>query len=75
MKWNDSNASVVWKQVVDAFRNAPAYIPSMDTFAAPAIDLTIKKTAMPGIITGEYTAAQATAEVQKSAEEYIKSLK
>lgn len=75
VKWNDSNASVVWKQVVDAFRNAPAYIPSMDTFAAPAIDLTIKKTAMPGIITGEYTAAQATAEVQKSAEEYIKSLK
>ena len=75
VKWKEEAASVVWKQVVDAFRTAPAYIPSMDAFAPPAVDLAIKKTAMPGIITGEFTVAQAIAEVQKAAEEYVKSLK
>jgi raffinose/stachyose/melibiose transport system substrate-binding protein len=74
VKWNEAAASVLWKQVVEAFRTAPAYIPSMDTFAPPAVDLTIKKSAMPGIITGEFTADQAVAEVQKAAEEYVKSL-
>ncbi len=73
--WNESGASVVWKQVVDAFRGAPRYIPSMDAYAPPPVDLAIKKTAMPGLITGEFTVEQAIAEVQKAAEEYVKTLK
>jgi raffinose/stachyose/melibiose transport system substrate-binding protein len=72
--WNESGASTVWKQVVEAFRKAPRFIPSMDTFAPPPVDLAIKKTAMPGLITGEFTVAEAVAEVQKAAEDYVKTL-
>jgi len=71
--WDESKASVVWKQTVTAFRSAKRFIPSMDTYAPPAVDLAIKKTAMPGIVTGQYTVDQAVAEVQKAAEEYLKT--
>ena len=46
----------------------------MDCIAPPAVDLAIKQTAFPGIITGEYNAEQAVDEVQKAAEDYAASL-
>ena len=73
--WNEAAASDIWRAVVNAFRTAPRYIPSMDAYAAPPIDLAIKKTAMPGMLTGEFTVEQALAEVQKAADQYVKTLK
>ena len=61
-------------QCAEALLTAEILIPSMDTFAPPAIDLAIKKTAMPGIITGEFTVDEAVAEVQRAADEYVKTL-
>jgi raffinose/stachyose/melibiose transport system substrate-binding protein len=63
------------KELYDAFQKAKGFAPSMDTWAPPAVDLAIKKTAMPGIVAGEYTVEQAVAEVQKASEEYLKTLK
>jgi len=65
----------VLKQLYDAFQNAKGFAPSMDTWAPPAIDLAIKKTAMPGILSGEFTVERAVAEVQRAAEEYLKTVK
>ena len=47
----------------------------MDGIAPPAVDLAIKQTAFPGIITGELDVQQAIDEVQKAAEDYAASLK
>lgn len=68
--YDSANVSKVMNQLIDAYRTAENYIPSMDTIAPPAIDLAIKQTAMPGIITGEYDVTQVVAEVQKAAEDY-----
>ena len=46
----------------------------MDGIAPPAVDLAIKQTAFPGIITKELDAKQAVDEVQKAAEDYAASL-
>jgi raffinose/stachyose/melibiose transport system substrate-binding protein len=73
--WDPSKVSPVFKQTVDAFRSVKRFIPSMDTYAPPPVDLAIKNTAMPGIITGQFTVDQAVAEVQKAAVEYLKTNK
>ena len=65
----------VFNQCVDAYLEAPEYMLSMDSYAAPSIDLAIKQTAMPGIISGEFDVAKAVAEVQKAAEDYLKGQK
>ena len=70
-EYDASKVSSVMNELIQAYRTAEAYIPSMDTIAPPAVDLAIKKTAMPGIITGEYDVTAAVAEVQKAAEEYV----
>jgi raffinose/stachyose/melibiose transport system substrate-binding protein len=46
---------------------------SMDSYAVPSVDLAIKQTAMPGLISGEFTVTQAVAEVQKAARDYLNS--
>lgn len=66
---------VVNKELYDAFQKAKGFAPSMDTWAPPAVDLAIKKTAMPGIVSGEFTVDRAASEVQKAAEEYLKTMK
>jgi raffinose/stachyose/melibiose transport system substrate-binding protein len=65
----------VFNQCVDAYINAPVYMLSMDSYAVPSVDLAIKQTAMPGIVSGEFTAAAAVAEVQKAAVDYLNSRK
>ena len=70
-EYDASKVSSVMNELIQAYRTAEAYVPSMDTIAPPAVDLAIKKTAMPGIITGEYDVAAAVAEVQKAAEDYV----
>ncbi|NJL71761.1 MAG: extracellular solute-binding protein [Candidatus Competibacteraceae bacterium] len=67
--------AAVQKELYDAFQSAKHFVPSMDAWAPPPVDLAIKKTAMPGIISGEFTAQQAVAEVQKAAEDYLKTAK
>ncbi len=69
--YDSSKVSSVVNELIAAYRTATAYIPSMDTIAPPAVDLAIKRTAMPGIITGEYDVDAAVAEVQKAAEDYV----
>ena len=71
--YDKSKVSNVMNQLIEAYRSAEAYIPSMDGIAPPAIDLAIKTTAMPGIITGEFDVNEAVAEVQKAAEDYLKA--
>jgi len=73
--YDRSKVSSLMLKVLDASKQATSFIPSMDAIAAPAIDLAIKGTAMPGILTGEYNVNQAVAEVQKAAEDYVASLK
>jgi raffinose/stachyose/melibiose transport system substrate-binding protein len=71
--YDKSKMNNITNELIEAFRNAPGYIPSMDAFAPPAVDLAIKKTAMPGIITGEFDVDKAVEAVQKAAEEYAAS--
>lgn len=73
--YDEAKVSSLMLKCIEAAKQSTAYIASMDAIAAPAIDLAIKGTAMPGIITGEYTVDQAVAEVQKAAEDYVASLK
>jgi len=63
----------ITRTLYEDFQATPAFIPSMDAFAPPAVDLTIKKTAMPGILSGELTVEEAIAEVQAAAVEYASS--
>ncbi len=73
--YDKSKVSDVMNQLIEAYRSATAYIPSMDGIAPPAVDIAIKQTAMPGIITGEFDVNKAVAEVQKAAEDYAKGNK
>jgi raffinose/stachyose/melibiose transport system substrate-binding protein len=65
----------IFNQCVDAYIQAPVYMYSMDSYAVPSVDLAIKQTAMPGIVSGEFTVAQAVAEVNKAAKDYLNSKK
>ncbi len=73
-EYDENSCSEIMNKMIQAFRSAESYIPSMDGIAAPAVDLAIKQTAFPGIITGELNAQQAIDEVQKAAEDYAASL-
>ncbi|MDR1903409.1 MAG: ABC transporter substrate-binding protein [Treponema sp.] len=65
----------IFNQCVDAYVKAPVYMYSMDSYAVPSVDLAIKQTAMPGIVSGEFSVAQAVAEVNKAAKDYLASRK
>lgn len=73
--YDESKVSAIMNECIKAAHEATDFIPSMDAIAAPAVDLAIKGTAMPGLLTDEYTVEQAVAEVQKAAEDYAASLK
>lgn len=70
--YDKTKVSPVMNQLIEAYRGAASYIPSMDAIAPPAVDLAIKQTAMPGMITGEFDVQRAIAEVQKAAEDYAR---
>lgn len=72
--YDESNTLQLTNQLIQAYRSAESFIPSMDSIAPPAVDLAIKQTAFPGIITGEFDVDQAVAEVQKAAEDYVAGL-
>lgn len=71
VEYDKSQVPVVMQQCAEALINAKALFPSMDTIAPPAVDLAIKRSAMPGLITGQYTVEQAVAVVQKAASDYL----
>ena len=73
-EYDESTTLPLTNELIKAYRSADSYIPSMDSIAPPAVDLAIKGTAFPGIITGEYTVDQAITEVQKAAEDYVAGL-
>lgn len=73
-EYDESTTLPLTNELIKAYRSADSYIPSMDSIAPPPVDLAIKGTAFPGIITGEFTAEQAVAEVQKAAEDYVAGL-
>ena len=73
-EYDESTTLPLTNELIKAYRSADSYIPSMDSIAPPAVDLAIKGTAFPGIITGEFTAEQAIVEVQKAAEDYMAGL-
>lgn len=75
VEYDKSNVSVVMQQCADALVNAKKLFPSMDTIAPPAVDLAIKRTAMPGLITGQYTVTQAVRLVQEAALDYLSTQK
>ena len=64
----------IFNQCVDAYLTAPIYMLSMDSYAVPAVDLAIKQSAMPGIISGEFSVTQAVAVVQRAARDYLSSI-
>ena len=73
--YDQSKVSDIMNECIKAAHEAKDFIPSMDTIAPPAVDLAIKGTAMPGLLTGEYTVDEAVNEVQKAAEDYVAGLK
>ncbi|MFI3168645.1 MAG: extracellular solute-binding protein [Faecalibacterium sp.] len=72
--YDESKLSTLMNEVIAAAKASTEFVGCFDVSAAPAIDLAIKGTACPGIITGEYTPEQAAAEVQKAAEAYVAAL-
>ncbi len=74
IEYDKDNTIPLMNQLVEAFRTAESFIPSMDGIAPPPVDLAIKSTAFPGIITGEFDVDAAVAEVQKAAEDYAAGL-
>ena len=72
--YDESAVSDLMNKCAAAAKGANSFIASMDAIAVPAVDLAIKGTAMPGLITGEYTVEEAVAEVQKAAEDYVASI-
>lgn len=75
VEYDKTNVSVVMQQCAEALVSAEKLFPSMDTIAPPAVDLAIKRTAMPGIITGQYTVDQAVKLVQEAALDYLSTQK
>ncbi|MBP7403026.1 MAG: extracellular solute-binding protein [Clostridia bacterium] len=73
--YDETKVSKVMNQLIKAYRDAKGFIPSMDSLAPPSVDLAIKQTVMPGIITGEYDVDEAVAEVQRVMQEYLDSAK
>lgn len=73
-EYDHDSCSALMNKMIEAFHTADSYIPSMDGIAPPAVDLAIKQTAFPGIITGELDVQKAVDEVQKAAEDYAASL-
>lgn len=73
-EYDESSCPDLMNKMIQAFHSAESYIPSMDGIAPPAVDLAIKQTAFPGIITGELNEQQAVDEVQKAAEDYAATL-
>lgn len=72
--YDTAKVSPLMNAEIEAYRTATGYIPSMDGIAPPPVDLAIKKTAMPGIVTGEFDVTKAVAEVQKAAMDYVAGL-
>lgn len=70
-EYDRSKTMKIFNQCVDAYLDAPVYMLSMDSYAPPSVDLAIKQTAMPGLISGEFTVSAAVAEVQKAAKDYL----
>jgi raffinose/stachyose/melibiose transport system substrate-binding protein len=75
VRYDKTKVLPIYNDFFEAFQKAPGYIPSADTLAPPEVDNAIKKTAMSGIVTGEFTVDQAVAEVQKAALNYLQSKK
>ncbi len=74
-KYDETKVSNVMNQCIKAYRDASNFIPSMDALAPPSVDLAIKQTVMPGIISGQYNVDQAVKEVQRVMQEYLDSAK
>lgn len=73
-EFDRSQTIPAFNQCIDAYLEAPVYMLSMDSYAPPSVDLAIKQTAMPGIISGEFDVDEAVAAVQSAAEAYLSSL-
>jgi raffinose/stachyose/melibiose transport system substrate-binding protein len=74
LEYDKTKCVTPYNEMVEAYNASDGFIASMDGLAAPAIDLAIKRDAMPGIITGDLTVEDAIALVKKVAEEYAASL-
>ena len=64
----------ILNELHETFLNTTKFLPSMDTLAAPVIDMAIKQTAMPGILSGALTVEQAIEVVQDAAEEFARTV-
>ena len=73
-EYDESTTLPLTNQLSKAYRSAESFVPSMDSIAPPAVDIAIKQTAFPGIITGEFDVNKAVTEVQKAAEDYAAGL-
>ena len=74
LDYDEAKISNLMNECVIGAQSATSFIPSMDAIAPPAVDLAIKGTAMPGILTGELSVEEAVAAVQKAAEDYVAGL-
>jgi raffinose/stachyose/melibiose transport system substrate-binding protein len=72
--WDRSLTLPLFNEFVDAYRNSTRLLLSMDGLTVPAVDFAIKQTAMPGIIAGELSVAEAVAFVQMTAEEHLRAI-
>ncbi len=75
IEYDSSKLSDIINTLISDAKNVEGFVPPMDAIVPPPVDLAIKGTAMPGIISGEYSVEKAVAEVQKAAEEYASNNK
>ena len=74
VEYDRSKTIPLFNDFVDAYQTADKLLLSMDALTVPAIDLAIKQTAMPGIISGTMTVEEAVAFVQMTAEEHLRAI-
>ena len=72
--WDSTKTMPIFNQCVEAFETATRTVLPLDALVAPAIDLAIKQTVMPGIVAGEMTVQQAVDFVQMTAEEHLRAI-
>ena len=70
-EYDKSRVSDLMNSMIEAYRNSDSFLVSTDSFTVPEVDLAIKQTAMPGIVSGEMTVDEAVKAVNDAAKQYI----
>ena len=74
-EYDKSKVSDLMNSMIEAYHAADGFIVSMDALAPPAVELAVKQTAFPGIISGELDVNGAVSAVNDAAKQYVEENK